>query len=206
VATIRITKSIQGAANAIRAGGIVAYPTETVYGIGALALKESTVKKVIALKQMASSKPISLAVSKFGMIEAIAYVEDVDLLHQLLPGPITVLLRKKDIVPDILTAGANLVGIRFPSHKVARALIDFVGAPITSTSANVTGTQPAMRAKDVNIRVGCVLEGGKATLGPSTVVDLVNRVVVRRGAGYDTVFERTEISRQSENADDLAAW
>lgn len=196
---IRIAKSIQGAANAIRAGGIVAYPTETVYGVGALALRESTVKKVIALKQMASPKPISLAVSKFGMIEAVAYVEDVDLLHQLLPGPITVLLRKKDIVPGILTAGADLVGIRFPSHKVARALIDSVGAPITSTSANVTGAQPAMRSKDVSIRVGCVLEGGEATLGPSTVVDLVNRVVVRRGAGYDTVFERTEIPRQIEN-------
>jgi len=199
VALIRITRSIKGAANAIRAGGIVAYPTETVYGVGALALKESTVRKVIALKQMASSKPISLAVSQFGMIGAVAYVEDVDLLHQLLPGPITVLLRKKDIVPGILTAGANLVGIRFPSHEVARALIDSVGAPITSTSANVTGTQPATCAKDVSIPVGCVLEGGKANLGPSTVVDLVNRVVVRRGAGYDTVFERTKIPRQSKN-------
>jgi L-threonylcarbamoyladenylate synthase len=199
VAPIRITRSIKGAANAIRAGGIVAYPTDTVYGLGALALEESTVRKVIALKQATSSKPISLAVSEFGMIKAVAYVEDVNLLHQLLPGPVTVLLRKKDIVPGVLTAGTNLVGIRFPSHKVARALIDYVGAPITSTSANVTGAQPAMCAKDVSIRVGCVLEGGQVTLGPSTVVDLVNRVVLRRGAGYDTVCEMTEIPRQIAN-------
>ncbi|MGZ8931758.1 MAG: L-threonylcarbamoyladenylate synthase [Halobacteriota archaeon] len=189
----RITRSIKGAADAVKAGGMVAYPTETVYGVGALALKKSTVEKVIALKQMASMKPISLAVSNFNMLETVAFIEDVDLLHQLLPGPITVLLRKKDIVPDILTAGTHLVGIRFPSHKVARALIDSVGAPITSTSANVTSAQPAKSARDVKIRVSCVLDGGKAILGPSTVVDLVNQVVVRRGAGYDIVVEKTNI-------------
>ncbi|MGZ8891772.1 MAG: L-threonylcarbamoyladenylate synthase [Halobacteriota archaeon] len=189
----RITRSIKGAADAVKAGGMVAYPTETVYGVGALALKKSTVEKVIALKQMASMKPISLAVSNFNMLETVAFIEDVDLLHQLLPGPITVLLRKKDIVPDILTAGAHLVGIRFPSHKVARALIDSVGAPITSTSANVTSAQPAKSARDVKIRVSCVLDGGKAILGPSTVVDLVNQVVVRQGAGYDIIVEKTNI-------------
>jgi L-threonylcarbamoyladenylate synthase len=189
----RITRSIKGAANAVKFGGIIAYPTETVYGVGALALKKSTVEKVIALKQMTSIKPISLAVSNFSMLEAVAFVEDVDLLHQLLPGPITVLLRKKDIVPGILTAGANLVGIRFPSHKVARALIDSVGAPITSTSANVTSAQPATSARDVKISVSCVLDGGKAISGASTVVDLVNRVIVRRGAGYDIVVEKTNI-------------
>ncbi|MGZ7194127.1 MAG: L-threonylcarbamoyladenylate synthase [Halobacteriota archaeon] len=191
--TNRITRSIKGAADAIKAGGMVAYPTETVYGVGALGLKKSTVEKVIALKQMASMKPISLAVSNFNMLETVAFIEDVDLLHQLLPGPITVLLRKKDIVPGILTAGAHLVGIRFPSHKVARALIDSVGAPITSTSANITSAQPAKSARDVKIRVSCVLDGGKAILGPSTVVDLVNQVVVRRGAGYDIVVEKTNI-------------
>ena len=189
----RITTSTKVAANAIKAGKIVAYPTETVYGLGALALEKSTVEKVIALKQMTLMKPISLAVSNFSMLETVAFEEDVDLLHQLLPGPITVLLRKKDIVPDMLTAGAHLVGIRFPSHKVARALIDSVGAPITSTSANVTSAQPAKSARDVKIRVSCVLDGGKAILGPSTVVDLVNQVVVRRGAGYDIVVEKTNI-------------
>ena len=93
----------------------------------------------------------------------------------------------------MLTAGAHLVGIRFPSHKVARALIDSVGAPITSTSANVTSAQPATSARDVNISVSCVIDGGKAILGPSTVVDLVNRVVVRRGAGYDFLLKKANI-------------
>jgi len=196
VAIIKVTRSVQGAANAIKARRVVAYPTETVYGVGALALQESTVRKVIALKRMAS-KPISLAVSRFDMIEAVAHIDDAPLLQTLLPGPVTVLLRKKDVVPDVLTAGANLVGIRFPSHVVTRALIDSVGAPITSTSANVTGAPPAMCAEEVKIGVDCVLQGGKATLGPSTVVDLVNYVVVRRGAGFDTLYERTGILPRS---------
>jgi len=192
VTSIRITKNVREVANAVRGGAAVAYPTETVYGIGALALQESTVRKVIALKQMAA-KPLSLAVSSFDMIEAVAHVGDASLLHRLLPGPITVLLLKRRVVPDLLTAGTNLVGIRFPSHTIARALIDAVGAPITATSANVTGAQPATLAEDVDIGVDCVLDGGKVTLGPSTVVDLVNYVVVRRGAGYDAVCERTGI-------------
>ena len=197
MAIIKVTRSVQGAANAIKARKVVAYPTETVYGVGALALQESTVRKVIALKRMALVKPISLAVSRFDMIEAVAHIDDAPLLQTLLPGPVTVLLRKKDVVPDVLTAGANLVGIRFPSHVVTRALIDAVGAPITSTSANVTGAPPAMCAEDVKIGVDCVLQGGKATLGPSTVVDLVNYVVVRRGAGFDTLYERTGILPRS---------
>lgn len=191
MAIIRVTRCVEDAARIIRAGGIVAYPTETVYGVGALALEESTVRKVIVLKQMAS-KPISLAVSNFEMLRAVAHVQDVDLLRQLLPGPVTVLLRKKNVVPDILTAGANQVGIRLPLHPVAKELIDFVGTPITSTSANVTGAEPAARAEDVSIDVSCILDGGEATLGPSTVVDLVNRTVVRRGAEYESVVDRIE--------------
>ncbi|HYA33380.1 MAG TPA: L-threonylcarbamoyladenylate synthase [Candidatus Bathyarchaeia archaeon] len=189
---VKVTRSVQDVANAIRTGRVVAYPTETVYGVGALALQASPVKKVIALKRM-TSKPISVAVSRFDMIDAIADVEDRAVLQALLPGPVTVLLRKKDIVPDILTAGSSLVGIRFPSHTVACALIEYVGAPITSTSANVSGTPPATSAEEVTIDVDCVLQGGKATLGPSTVVDLVNCVILRRGAGADTVCERTGI-------------
>jgi L-threonylcarbamoyladenylate synthase len=191
MAVIRVTPRVEDAAHVIRTGGIVAYPTETVYGVGALALQESSVRKVIALKQMAL-KPISLAVSNFEMLSAVADAQYIDLLNQLLPGPVTVLLQKKSVVPDLLTAGSNLVGIRLPLHPVAKELIDFVGAPITSTSANVTGAEPALRAEDVSIDVDCILEGGEATLGPSTVVDLVNCKVVRRGAEYKSVLDKVE--------------
>ena len=192
-----LTYDVGSAAAVIKAGGVVAYPTETVYGIGALALHESAVRKVIVLKKMIP-KPISLAVSSFDMIDAVAHVEDAELLRRLLPGPVTVLLRKRRNVPDILTAGSSLVGIRYPSHPLARALVRLVEAPITSTSANVTRRQPAARAEDITIDVDCILQGGGARLGPSTVVDLIDRVVVRKGAGYDNVLETLRVLRTSE--------
>ncbi|MGZ4933172.1 MAG: L-threonylcarbamoyladenylate synthase [Halobacteriota archaeon] len=191
----RLTNNVQSAAAAIRAGGVVVYPTETVYGIGALALNEKTVRKVVALKKM-PLKPISMAVSSLEMIDTVAYVHDVDLLHKLLPGPFTVLLPKKDIVPRTLTAGSACVGIRYPAHDVACQLIDAVGEPITSTSANLTADPPATRAEDVILSVDCVLEADTASFGPSTVVDLVNYTVIRRGAGYEYV-ERADLLRKS---------
>lgn len=194
---VTFTRDVRSAAAVIKAGGVVAYPTETVYGIGALALHESAVHKVIALKKM-TLKPISLAVSSFDMIDAVAHVEDADLLRRLLPGPVTVLLRKRHNVPDILTAGSPLVGIRYPSHPLACALVQLVEAPITSTSANVTRGQPAMRAEDITIDVDYVLHGEGVCLGPSTVVDLIDRVVVRKGAGYDAVLETMGVLRASE--------
>ncbi len=187
----RFTEDVEGAAAVIKAGGLVVYPTETVYGIGALALKEQTVQKVISLKQM-RSKPISVAVSSFEMIDAVAYVRDDTLLHKLLPGPFTVLLPKKDVVPSILTAGSACVGIRYPTHVRACQLIREVGEPITSTSANLTGDPPATSAKDVTLDVDCILEGGTASLGPSTVIDLVNHTVIRHGAGFE-YLERSDL-------------
>ncbi len=191
----RLITNVKSAAAAVRAGGIVVYPTETVYGIGALALNERAVRKVIALKNM-PSKPISVAVSSLEMVDTVAYRRDDDLLRRLLPGPFTVLLPKKDTVPPILTAGSACVGIRYPAHDVACQLIDEVGEPITSTSANLTGDPPAMRAEDVTLNVDCVLEGGTASFGPSTVVDLVHHAVIRRGAAYEYIA-RAGLLRQS---------
>ncbi len=191
----RAISNVETAAAAIRAGGLVAYPTETVYGIGALALNEQTVRKVVALKKM-RSKPISIAVSSFEMIDTVAYMRDEDLLQKLLPGPFTVLLPKKDIVPRIVTAGSACVGIRYPAHATACQLISEVGEPITSTSANLTGAPPATRAGDVTLDVDCVLEGNTASLGPSTIIDLVNHTVLRRGAGFEYI-ERAGLLQKS---------
>lgn len=190
--TTKCTKDVNTAVDIIRSGGVVAYPTETVYGVGALALQEPTVHKVIALKRM-RAKPISLAVSSFKMIEEVAFIDNFDVLKNLLPGPITVILRKRGVVPDILTAGSHLVGIRYPSHKIAQLLIATVGSPITSTSANITNFKAPMNARDVNLNVDCIIDGGASLYGPSTVVDLVNKIIVRRGAGYKRVVEKTGI-------------
>ena len=190
--TITCAEDVKIAAGIVKSGGVIAYPTETVYGVGALALQEPTIKKVIALKRM-GPKPISLAVSNYKMIKEVAFVDDFDVIKDLLPGPITVILKKKEVVPDILTSGSHFVGVRYPSHKIARLLIAKIGAPITSTSANITNLEAPMNAQDVTLGVDYILDGGTSVFGPSTVVDLVNNMIVRKGAGYERIVEKTGI-------------
>lgn len=179
--------NIHAAAEIIRKGGVVIYPTETVYGIGANALSEPAIQRVFAIK--GRSAPLSLAVSGYEMIEDVA-ICDMRMIRKLLPGPITVILKKKPVVPDILTANSDRVGIRYPDHDITLKLIDSAGMPITSTSANRSG-EPAARevceiADDVMDGVDYVIDGGRCRYGiASTVVDLVDRKILRKGAGYE---------------------
>jgi len=179
------------AARYVIGGGVIDYPTETVYGLGANALDEQAVMRVFLIKKRPLDRPISLAVSNFDMLEKVAQVsrKDMELLHQILPGPISVLVKKRSIVPDILTAGSSLVGIRYPDHETALRIIDLAG-PITSTSANRTGSNPPTSvdtvSPEIRARVDEVVDGGKCPYGqPSTLLDLEKRVIVRPGAGLD---------------------
>ena len=144
---------IHTAAKIIRDCGIVIYPTETVYGIGADALSGTAVRKVFAIKKRSS--PVSLAVSSYGMIEDVSVcdADTMDLIRKLLPGPITVILTKKTVVPDILTAGYDRVGIRYPDHEITIRLIDLSGTPVTSTSANLPGEPPAREVCEISADV-----------------------------------------------------
>jgi L-threonylcarbamoyladenylate synthase len=186
---------ISSAANLIIGGGVVVYPTETVYGLGANALDEQAIRRVFRIKRRPLSMPIFLAVSSLEMLESVAEVgrDDLELLEQIFPGPISVLLPRKIIVPDILTAGSPLVGIRFPDHEIALRIIDQAG-PITSTSANRTGSPPpasfAAVSREISEMVGMVVDGGKSRYAePSTLLDLTKREIIRRGAGLDKVLK-----------------
>jgi L-threonylcarbamoyladenylate synthase len=186
---------IASAARYVIGGGVIVYPTETVYGLGANALDEQAVMRVFQIKKRPLSKPIFLAVSNFEMLMNVAQVskDDLDLLEQLLPGPVSVLVRKKPLVPDILTAGSPLLGIRYPDHETALRIIDLAG-PITSTSANRTGALPPTSAAEVSSeiqdRVDAVVEGGKCRYGQSsTLLDLQKREIIRPGAGLDEVMK-----------------
>lgn len=192
---------IEAAIACIKRGGTVIYPTETVYGLGADAFSEDAVRKVYLLKRRAFSKPLSLAVSSFEMLERVVDLDPpvMELLTALLPGPVTVLLRRKDIVPAILTAGSDSVGVRFPEHELATRLIEETG-PITATSANLSGRPPPTTVEEVELQADIILNGGKCKYGmPSTVVDLTRRTangektkiqveIKREGAGYDRVL------------------
>ncbi len=188
-------EEIKRAIKAIISGEVIAYPTETVYGLGADAFSDDAVRRVYEIKRRVLSAPISLAVSSFEMLEGVASIGDKEeIIRELLPGPVTVLLRRKKNVPDIITAGGELVGIRFPENEIARRIIDGVGVPITSTSANISGEEPPTNVgdikRDIKEKVSIVVRGECKYGEPSTVVDISSDEIKirRKGAGYGRVL------------------
>ncbi len=169
-------RELEKAVEVLESGGVVVYPTETVYGLGADALSERAVRRVFELKGRAFKKPISVAVSSFEMLESVAIVESAEveeILNALLPGPVTVLLPRKAVLPEILTGGSPLVGVRMPEHEIALRLITAFGRPLTATSANISGKKPPASFEDVEIEADFKLNGGRCPYGePSTVVCL----------------------------------
>ncbi len=181
---------IKKAAEIIKKNGIVIYPTETVYGIGASIFSEDALKKVFAVKRRDIDKPVSVAVSGFRMMDELVMMgrKERRFVEKLLPGPVTVLLKKKEKVPDMLASGSGLVGIRYPAHETTIRLIELAGVPITSTSANISGEASPAKVSDIKISADYIIDGGECRGEPSTVVDLVNRKIVRKGADYEKVM------------------
>jgi L-threonylcarbamoyladenylate synthase len=189
------SKSVAEAAKVLVGGGVVVYPTETVYGIGASIYIPEAVERVFEIKGRERGMPLSVAVASFEMIEQVASIseDDLALLRKVLPGPVTILVEKDPDLPDTVTAGSPLVGIRFPDHPMALELIGMAG-PITSTSANLSGQKPPASIAELNPKIAkkvdFVLDGGRSKLAqPSTLVDLEARRVIREGAGMERVRE-----------------
>ncbi len=184
---MHVGTDVARAAQIVRGGGLVAYPTETVYGIGALASDTAAIMKVSREKGRPESQPLSIAVASLAMMRAVAHVEREDFVRRFLPGPVTVILRKKEGLPDALTGGSPFVGIRYPDHALALDLIGRTG-PITSTSANLHGRPDPVTAAEVTVGVDYVLDGGRCRFAaPSTIVDLHAYRIVRKGVMYDEV-------------------
>ena len=185
-------EKIEEAAKIIKRGGIVIFPTETVYGIGANALNENAVKRIYEIKKRDFSKPISLLVSDFDMIEKVAKdITDIEykIMKAFFPGPLTIILKKKDIIPDIVTAGSDTVGIRMPEGDTARELVKLAGVPIATPSANISGKKSGTNIKDImndfDGKVDLYIDGGESKLGiASTIVKIVDGKVhmVREGS------------------------
>ncbi|MCL9812245.1 L-threonylcarbamoyladenylate synthase [Natranaeroarchaeum aerophilus] len=175
------------AAAAIRDGELVVYPTETVYGLAADALDPDAVERVFETKGREWSKPVSLGVPEVDT--AAEYVDATEreraFMREFLPGPVTVLCERREMVPDVLTAGSDRVGVRVPDHDLALALLERTG-PITATSANVSGRPSARRVAEVDTEIrdaaSVVLDGGKTGGVESTVVDVESGEIHRRGA------------------------
>ena len=188
---MQIGKDIKKASDIIKKNGIVIYPTETVYGIGANIFSNIALEKVFAIKKREKDKPVSVAVSDIKMMEDLVYIGEKErcFIEKFLPGPVTVVLKKKEKVPDLLTSGSKLLGIRFPAHESTIRLIQLAGVPITSTSANISGEAPPASVDEIRISADYIIDGGACKGEPSTVVDLVNLKIIRKGAKYDEVKE-----------------
>jgi L-threonylcarbamoyladenylate synthase len=181
-------QAVERAAAAIRAGDLVVYPTETVYGLGADALSTAAVERVFAAKGRDRSKPLSLGVPSVDA--ALDHVRvtprEERFMRAFLPGPVTVVVGRAPDVPDALVAGRERVGIRVPDHPLALAFLRAAGTPVTATSANRSGSPSVRRLADLDDRVrtaaAVLLDGGETPGTESTVVDPGRDEIHRRGA------------------------
>ncbi len=171
---------VERAASLLRHGETVAFPTETVYGLGANALDAQAVEKIFAAKQRPSWDPLIVHVSDFEMLKRIATWSKVEeaLLRRFWPGPLTLLLPRLGTIPDAVTAARPLVGVRMPKHPVALELIRKAGVPIAAPSANRFGHTSPTTAQhvldDLDGRIAAVLDGGETAVGlESTVAQVV---------------------------------
>ena len=169
-------------AKILKNGGIVIFPTETVYGIGANALDENAVKRIYDVKERDLNKPISVLVNDFDMIEKIAKdITDVEykLMRAFFPGPFTIILKKKEVISDLVTAGLDCVGIRMPAGEIAKKLVELSGVPLATPSANISGNPSGTNLdaifKDFEEKVDFFINGGESKIGlASTIVKVVD--------------------------------
>lgn len=176
---------IKEAADVLRNGGLVLFPTETVYGIGANGLDKDAVAKIFKAKGRAQDNPLILHISNMDMINVIA--KDItELEYKLMdafwPGPFTIILKKKEIVPDVVTGGLDTVAIRMPSNKIANRLIEYSGVPIAAPSANISGRPSGTCIEDIydelSSKMDYIIDGGKCEVGiESTVVKVEGETV-----------------------------
>ena len=189
--------AIDRAAGILRGGGLVAFPTETVYGLGANALSSDAVEKIFIAKQRPTWDPVIVHISGPAMLASVAKADRCEgaareLMDRFWPGPLTLLLPRTEQVPSIVTAGRPLVGVRMPAHPVTRALIAAAGVPIAAPSANSFGRiSPTLAThvlEDLDGRIDAVLDAGETTLGlESTVVDASQNPVVLYRPGTITI-------------------
>ena len=170
--------NILTASRIVRGGGLAVYPTDTVYGLGCDPFNVTAVKRVFRVKGE-REKPLPILASSIGHVEKIASLspEAEKIARRFWPGPLTLIVPKKPILPEVVTCNMNSVGVRVPNHAVAIQLINLSNGLLVGTSANKTGEKPPQTAHEAARQLGeevdVVLDGGPTTLGvSSTVADL----------------------------------
>lgn len=175
--------------SALNKGEVIVYPTDTLYGLGADIYNDSAVKKIYLYKKRSFNKPLSIAVSSVEDLKTVAYVDDriIRVAETFLPGKLTLILKKKNIISDILTSGRNDVAVRIPDNNIALKILSVFG-PVTCTSANIHGIPTPNKIKDIKIqfidKINIYIDVGELKNKPSTIVDMSGEkvMILREGA------------------------
>ncbi len=192
---------VEEAARIIRKGGLVAFPTETVYGLGADAMNERAVRRIFEVKGRPAKNPLIVHVSNKQQVYEIAQVNGIaeKLMETFFPGPLALVIDKKDI-PDIVTAGTGGVAVRMPDHPVALMLIELANTPLVAPSANISGRLSPTKAEhvieDLGDRIDAIIDGGEVKIGiESTVLDVRSKPakILRMGAVTPEMLEKAGI-------------
>ncbi|BAW32223.1 MAG TPA: L-threonylcarbamoyladenylate synthase [Methanothermobacter sp.] len=188
-----LKKHLKEAKAILKSGGIILYPTDTLYGLGVDAFNEKAIKRLYRLKRRPLNKPMSICLHDTKWIKRVAHpnpkIEKI--IDMILPGPFTIILKKKNTIPSILTSGSEKIGIRIPDNTISRELASEF--PITTTSANISGMKTHNNIKDIIQQIGEVdlaLDAGPLKKRkPSTVVDLTKDPpkILRKGAGHEKI-------------------
>ena len=190
--SLDVQEQVEKGISILKQGGIVAFPTDTVYGLGVWAYNEQAVVRVYKIKERPQNVALPLLLANVSRIGEVAeHVPPIAwlLAHYFLPGALTIILHKSNLVPDIITAGGKTVAVRVPAHPIPIALAQGLGAPIVGTSANVSGKPSALTADEVYSQFGSkidlVIDGGLCPGGrQSTIIDVTGDepVILREGA------------------------
>jgi len=192
---------IRKAARLIRSGGLVAFPTETVYGLGADALNADAVKKIFVAKGRPSDNPLIIHICNkedLGTLASNITPMAKKVIDRFWPGPLTIVLKKSRSVPKITTGGLDTVAVRMPKNKIAQELIRDAGVPIAAPSANYSGRPSPTAAEhvleDMRGRIGLIIDGGRTKVGiESTVIDLTSDIPLLLRPGGVTVEELKKV-------------
>ena len=193
-------RQIARAVRILKKGGVVAFPTDTLYGLGANAFDEDAVLKIFEIKSRPRDLALTLLLADIAQIKVVG--DDVpklawELAERYMPGALTIVVKKSAAVSDIISGGRGTVAVRVPNHPIPIALIRSLGAPITGTSANLSGAPDPAMAEDVRKQLGTkvdmIIDGGRCSIGvSSTILDLTTDppTVLREGA-----ISRDELTR-----------
>ena len=185
-------KNLSTIVSVLKKEGLIVYPTETFYGLGANCFSPEAVKKIFVLKRRNRIKPLPVVISDLSMLNSV--VEEIPsaaepFIRFYWPGPLTIVFPANPLLPEELLGATKSIGVRLPAHEGLRDLVNFAGFPITATSANISGEDELSDSIEVfetfTGKVDCIVDGGKTKGGlPSTVIDLTPPIpqILREGA------------------------